>query len=110
ELATRFNRSISIGDLTSSLVSQGFKEPRIVMAEGNRAYITLAGTGQGRTLNDAERNSVEGMIRDKGGMVEQTNVVSGTISGELIKGAFLSVIYASLLIVLYLAIRFSIPN
>jgi len=36
--------------------------------------------------------------------------VSGTISAELTKNAILAVIYASVLIVLYLALRFSIPN
>src|SRR2546426_939403 len=37
-------------------------------------------------------------------------MVSGIISNELIKNAILSVVYASGLIILYLALRFSIPN
>ena len=42
------------------------------------------------------------------GSSDQYANVSGTISSELTQNAFLSVIFASILIVLYLALRFSI--
>ena len=110
EIAASFPSSPSASELTAEMEKLGHKESRVLLAEGNRAYVTVRGTSAGGALSDPEKNAATAAIQAKGGKVDQVQEVSGIISGELIKNAILSVIYASVLIILYLAFRFSIPN
>src|SRR5262249_11373449 len=75
-----------------------------------RAFVTVRGNTAGGALSKDELGKVTQALEAKGGRIEGVQGVSGTISGELIRNAIVSVIYASVLIILYLAFRFSIPN
>jgi SecD/SecF fusion protein len=111
EITARFASAPNVGELESTLNGLGFKEHRILLAEGNRAFITLKGTGKQAALTQQDEQKVTDALKAKPGTtIEGVSVVSGIISRELIVNAILSVVYASGLIILYLAIRFSIPN
>jgi len=105
EITAQFNRPTTAAQITSTLANAGHREARIVMAEGNLAYITT-----GKLLNEAEAAQVTQAIQGLGAAIQRSEQVGATISRELTRNAFLAVIYASVLIVLYLAFRFSIPN
>src|SRR5262249_3755072 len=105
-----FPTSPSASDLTSAMANLGHKESRVLLAQGNRAFITLRGHTAAGALSQDELSKVRQTLEAKGARVEEVQGVSGTISGELIRGAIMAVVWASILIVLYLALRFSIPN
>jgi len=104
EMAVRFNSRPAAGDIASILRTLGHQEARVVMAEGNRAFVTT------KRLDQAERDRMVQAFAAKGGTVERTDSVSGAISAELTRKAITAVVVASLLIVLYLAFRFAIPS
>ena len=93
-------------------VNPVFKDSHVVVSSDapdkpQVAYVTT------RTLSDQERADVQAaMISKVGPLYPGTGVqysnVSGTISKELTQNAFLAVLFASVLIVLYLTFRFSI--
>jgi SecD/SecF fusion protein len=104
EISAQFDRPVTSAQIASALASVGHKESRILLAEGNRAYITT------KSLDTAEKARVESALTPIGGHADGDSSVSGTISKELTRNAILAVLYASGMIILYLAIRFSIPN
>lgn len=88
-----------------------FKDSRVVVSNEPsgtcRVYITTT------RLSDQERvNVVSNLIQKVGPFTnnekESYANVSGVISSELVKNAILAVLFASVLILLYLALRFSI--
>ena len=92
-----------------SAISPKYKDSRAIVSS-DLAFITTP------QLNDVERGDVLGKLTDNGGALKDGiklnqvaySNVSGSISKELTKDAILAVIVASILIVLYLAVRFSI--
>ncbi len=117
EIQVRFTSTPTAAAIQSALGKAGINESNIVIAQDNRAFITTP------RLDDAKRTTVLESLQSgvspfaKGTTVKgsaESDVsysnVSGTISAELTKNAILAVIYASVLIILYLALRFSIPN
>lgn len=113
ELVIPFAKRHSAPEVQSALLSLGdkYKDSRIVVSnEANdvsRVYVTTI------KLSDQERASVVSSLTEKlGGMAagqkESYANVSGVISNELVWNAIKAVIFASLLILVYLAIRFSI--
>lgn len=96
-------------------VNRRYADSRVVVssdpsASAKLAYITT------EKLSDTERiQIVDALVKNVGALTPGTALtdvgydnVSGTISGEMTWNAILAVIYASVLIVLYLAFRFSI--
>jgi SecD/SecF fusion protein len=94
-----------------------YKDSRVVVssepgAATSTAFITM------KQLSDAERSEVEKTLVSKVGPLAKTpdgkeiafaySNVSGTVSNELLWDAIKAVVLASVLIVLYLAVRFSI--
>lgn len=104
ELSAQFDHPVTAAQISSKLASLGHRESRVLLAEGNRAYVTT------KSLNPTEKTQVETAIQSLGGRVDSDANVSGTISKELTRNAVLAVVYASVMIILYLALRFSIPN
>lgn len=105
EISAQFATTTTAPKVQSVLATAGHKEARVLIVEGgSRAYITT------KSLNDAEKAEVGTVLKGIGGTVLSDSNVSGTISSELTRNAVLSVVFASLLIILYLALRFSIPN
>ncbi len=114
ELAFPFATRHSASDIEKVLatVNPAFKDSHVVVSsdapdKAQVAYVTT------RTLTDPERAAVQdAMVKQVGplyaGAGVQYSNVSGVISKELTQNAFLSVLFASVLIVLYLAFRFSI--
>lgn len=111
EITAHFPSAPSMSELDSIVNGQGFKDHRIVLAEGDRAFITAKGSS-GTALSPQEQDKLTGALvaAKPGTTIEGTSAVKGIISKELIYNAILSVVYASGLIILYLALRFSIPN
>jgi SecD/SecF fusion protein len=106
ETIVQFNRHVSSSQIAAAFTRAGHREARILMASGeNQAYVTTK-----RIDSTAEKARVQQALAALGGSVQSQSTVSGAISAELTHNAILAVIYASVLIILYLAIRFSIPN
>jgi SecD/SecF fusion protein len=104
ETTAQFTRQVPTSEITSTLERLGHKEARIVRAENNTAYITT------ERLSEDQVTAVRGAITQLGGSTQSVATVSGAISAELTRNAILAVVYASVLIILYMAFRFSIPN
>jgi SecD/SecF fusion protein len=104
EMSATFAQPVSNSQITNALANIGHKESRVLLAEGNRAYITT------KSLNAAEKDQVRAAIQGLGGTVQSDSNVSGAISKELTINAIKAVAVASGLIILYLALRFSLPN
>ena len=113
ELVIPFVQRHNAPEVQSALLSMGdkYKDSRVVVSnEANgvsRVYVTTV------KLSDQERASVVTTLAQKLGGVapgqkESYANVSGVISAELVVNAFKAVLVASLLILIYLAIRFSI--
>lgn len=102
EIIAQFRQRPSQAELTALARSAGQTDSRVLVMEGNLASITT------RRLNEADTARLTDAIKQKGGTVVSASTVSGTVSQELTKKAFLSILYASVLIILYLAVRFSI--
>ena len=114
ELAFPFATRHNAGEIEKVLtgVNPAFKDSHVVVSsdapdKAQVAYVTT------RTLSDVERAQVkDAMLKQVGPLYNGTDVqfsnVSGTISKELTQDAFLAVVFASALIVLYLALRFAI--
>ncbi len=113
ELVIPFSQSHTTPQIQSALQSIGdkYKDSRVVVsneASGvSRVYVTTV------KLTDQERSSVVTSLSQKlGGMApgqrESYANVSGVISHELVWNAIKAVFVASLLILIYLAIRFAI--
>jgi preprotein translocase SecF subunit len=122
EISAQFTTAPSASQIAATLQSLGHPEARVLLAEGQRAYITT------QQLSPAEVTRVEAALqRDIAPFARETVVnpqtqqaetqdvvseshVSATVSQELTRHALLSVVYASALIILYLACRFALPN
>ncbi|HEV2472578.1 MAG TPA: protein translocase subunit SecF, partial [Chthonomonadales bacterium] len=114
QLTVPFVSRHSAGQIASALASVDpkYKDSRIVVAGGGGtgaqiAYVTT------EHLTDAARDNVINAITQKvGPLVPGAKVayadVSGTISKELTINAIKAVVFASIVIVLYLAVRFAI--
>lgn len=103
EAIVRFDKRVTAGDITSAMNKAGFEDARVVLAEGNRAFITTAAL---KDPKDQARSRAA--IENLNGHIESLSSVSGAISRELRTNAFWAVLLASGVIVVYLAIRFAI--
>jgi len=112
ELHVPFASRHSADEIERALASVGITDSRVVVSNDPNspskvAYVTAP------ALTDAKRQEATTALETKvgpltpGANIEYSNV-SGTISGELVRDAILAVIYASVLITLYLAFRFAI--
>jgi SecD/SecF fusion protein len=104
EITAQFTRPVSSAQISSALSALGHREARIQLAENNTAFITT------KRLEATEGEAVKAEIAKLGGSVQGESTVSGAISSELTINAIKAVLFASVLIILYLALRFSIPN
>ncbi len=102
EVSAQFQQRPTVASVQSLLRGIGIEDSRVIIAEGNRAIITM------RTLNTDEQNKLDQLFTSQNVKKESSETVSPAISRELTRNAFLSVVIASVLILLYLAIRFSI--
>lgn len=102
EVLAQFQRKPSVEGVVRTVRQAGFSEARVVLAEGNRAFITT------KRLNPSQQEQVRAAIEQAGGKVESVSSVSGAISRELRTNALKALTWASVLIVLYLAFRFAI--
>ncbi len=104
EVGLVFQQKPSVADITSVLQANGHEESRVLLAQDNRAIVTT------KRMSPEQQTALAAAFTARGGRVEASQTVSAAISRELTMNAFLAVIYASVIIVLYLAIRFSVPN
>jgi len=101
EILARFDQRPSPDNLRRVLTRLGHPDVRVVLAEGNRAFLTT------KRLTPEEQEKVASAIEREGGDIESVSSVSGAISKELRNKAILALAWASALIVVYLAFRFS---
>ncbi len=104
EMSAQFSQPVTSSQLNGALASIGHKESRVLLAEGNRAYVTT------KSLSEPEKEQVKTTLKNLGGTVLSDSSVSGSIGKELTWNAIKAVLAASALIILYLALRFSLPN
>lgn len=101
EVLAQFRTRPSVESVRRTVAGAGFREVRVVLAEGNRAFITT------RRMSQAEQERVRTAVESAGGRVESISSVSGAISRELRTNAIKALAWASVLIVVYLAFRFA---
>jgi len=104
EMNVQFRQPPTVNQINQILATKGQRESRVLLAEGNRAFITT------RQLTNAQQEEVTAAFRAAGGDVQQTFMVSGLVSRELTRNALTAVLISSALIVIFLAFRFAIPN
>ncbi|HSV72609.1 MAG TPA: protein translocase subunit SecD [Chthonomonadales bacterium] len=102
EIGAAFTERPTRAALARSMTDAGFGEPRVILSEGNRAFITT------RRLDHTEQARAISIIQGMGGRIETTDSVSGSFSDQIRTGAKIAVVLSSVLIVLYLAVRFAI--
>jgi preprotein translocase SecF subunit len=105
EIRVDFASQQTNATVQAALKAGGFTDVRVLLTEGGRqAFITTP------HLNDAQRAAIATDLKTINGTWLSDSSVSGTISSEMTSRAVLQVIVASALIILYLAIRFSLPS
>jgi SecD/SecF fusion protein len=102
EALVQFDRKPTVAQVDSVMRSAGFGETRVVLAEGNRAFVTTP------RMTPQQQEQARAALEKAGGRVQSISSVSGAISRELKTNAIRAVALASILIVLYLAVRFAI--
>jgi SecD/SecF fusion protein len=105
EIKAQFPTLVSTSTLQNAMKEAGHKEASILMAGQDTAFITVD-----RLETPAAKAPVYNAIKQLNGNIEEDSTVAPSIGAELTKNAILAVIYASVLIILFLGIRFSIPN
>jgi SecD/SecF fusion protein len=116
ELQMAFQQRHSVGEIENALVafSPSLRDSRVVLSEDpTRAYphqalITVKLDADPKKAADQRTGLVNSLTQKWSGQAVQYSYVSGTISDELLYNAFLAVIYASALIIIYLAWQFAI--
>jgi preprotein translocase SecF subunit len=98
--------AVNSQDIRAAVQGTGIKDPQVQLAEG-----TAGGTDvfvRTRELNDAQRDAALKAVQAKYPKIRQESFgsVGSTISQELIRNAFETVLLASLLITLFLAYQF----
>ena len=104
EMSVQFRQRPTVSQIEGILAENGLRDSRVLLAEDNRAFVTT------RQLNAEQRAALTDDYRAAGGEVQKTDVVSGLVSRELTSNAITAMVIASVLIVLFLAIRFAIPS
>lgn len=102
EMQLQYSTPPTVSQIQSVLSRLGHKENKVVLAEGNRAYVTT------KQLKEDEKRELTAALAETGGKVDSFEMVSGAVSKELTRNAVMSVLIAGVLIVLYLGLRFAI--
>ncbi len=102
EVLVQFNQKPTVSSIRSTMQRAGFADTRIVLAEGNRAFVTTP------RMTQEQQQTATRALESAGGRVESLSSVSGAISRELKKNAITALVISAILIVLYLTIRFAI--
>jgi SecD/SecF fusion protein len=104
EVTVQFRQPVSRAQVERAVRAQGIEDPVIQMAEGNIANIKTPEITQQRadTLVAALGTQFPGVTR------ERFDSIGSSISAELTRNALTAVLFSSILIVLYLAMRFAI--
>lgn len=102
EIGARFTRPPSASEVRSIVAQAGYRDSRVLLAQDNMVYINT------RLLNQTQLAELTDRLKSAGAVIESTSTASPAISKELTTNAIKAVFYASLLIVLYLAVRFAI--
>ncbi|MCC6444545.1 MAG: protein translocase subunit SecD [Armatimonadetes bacterium] len=102
ELQVQFAQPVQAQAIRNALNNAGYEENMVQMAESNTAIIRTT------AKNAEEKNSIETALQPLGQFQEKGfDQVGAIVSKELTRNAFLSVIIASVGILLYLAFRFN---
>lgn len=104
EMTLKFTRPVQRAEVERIVRSQGIEEPVVQIAQENTVYIRTPEIDQAKadTVTTALSSGLGGATR------EGFEVIGSSISQELTRNAFTSILFSSILIVLYLATRFAI--
>lgn len=105
EITAQYSHPITSQEIRSAMSAAGHKEANIVLGQNNMAFITVK-----LLPTQQDKAPVYAAVQNNGGKILEDATVDPSISKELTRNAILAVIYASVLIILFLAFRFSIPN
>lgn len=97
----KFKEKTSVGKLRGVLTEFGLEKNPIQMLSPREALIRT------QELSPPEQNKVESAFAKEGGKIEKFESVGPVMGKELTMKAFWAVLWASVLIVIYLAFRFS---
>ena len=97
----KFKEKSSVRKLRGVLTGFGLQKSPIQMLSPREALIRT------RELSPAEKNKVESAFAKEGGKIEKFESVGPVVGKELTMKAFWAVLWASVLIVIYLTFRFS---
>jgi SecD/SecF fusion protein len=110
ELTLQFTQPVTRTKVEEAVRAQGFTDPAAQIAGGNTVFVRLpAQKGKGDvSAQDADR-LVQGLQTQFPGVTRQGfESIGSSISSELTRNAFLSILLSSVFIVLYLAFRFAV--
>ncbi len=102
EALVEFQSKPTVSQVTGIMRRLGFADSRVVLAEGNRAFVTTP------RMTPDQQERVTQALNKAGGNVQSMSSVSGAISREVKTNAIKALSIAAILIVLYVAVRFSI--
>ncbi|MBM3494730.1 MAG: protein translocase subunit SecD, partial [Armatimonadetes bacterium] len=102
EGVVQYQQKPTVNAVAATMRGAGFRDSRIVLAEGNQAFVTT------RRMTPEQQETVRVALERAGGSVQSMSSVSGAISRELKTNALQAVLVASVLIVLYLTVRFAV--
>ncbi|MGQ9525489.1 MAG: protein translocase subunit SecD [Armatimonadota bacterium] len=101
-----FPKPVPASQIRAALASIGMKDASVQLAGAARGAEVFI---RSRELDDAARQKVVQTLqsRFKDAKLQSTDTIGGVISRELTRKAFLSVLFASIAIVVYLSFRFA---
>jgi len=101
-----FAKPVPAARIRAALAGLGMKDASVQLAGATRGAEVFVRT---RELDDAARQKVLQTLQSRfqGVKLQSTDTIGGVISRELTRKAFLSVLFASIAIVIYLSFRFA---
>jgi SecD/SecF fusion protein len=106
EMRVRFAQPVKPEDMSADLVAIGLKDPHIqTSTDPSLGDVMLIRTDP---IEVAKQQPVVDALTAKGGTILSKDTIGPSIAKEVTVNAFLSVVVASLAIILYLAFRFAI--
>ncbi len=110
ELTLRFAQPVTRSQVERAVAAQGVQDPVAQIAEGNTVFVRLPGVGPQAEVSQQRANDIVERLGQQFPGVTQVGFerIGSSISAELTRNAFTSILFSSILIVLYLATRFAI--
>lgn len=104
-MQVQFSQPVDSDAIQKALAKVGVEDTSIQKGSGNQSNVAFIRT---KEIAHSKLTEVTASLKSMGGDIQQVEQVGGTISKELTSNAIKAVLLSSLIIVLYLSIRFAI--